>query len=155
MITKTFALIFLFASSICQANSLSLSFGPTLNGVIGPKKLLTVGYEFNWGGPSLQLEGGTFTQDGSFTYFGGANIGVHVSASDGWGARIGVGPVGISKADDRLSSILNFHIQARLALEREFWAAGLQLDHFSNANLWPPNLGMDALSLFVSIPLGN
>lgn len=154
---KLFILVFAFISLIqlpeAHSSQVALSFGPTVDGAIGEKKMLTAGYEFRWNEPSLILEAGGWNSSNGFAGFGGINMGVHIASNDGMCARIGFGPALISQTDDRLSSLFEFHIQARLGLEKENWAAGIQFDHFSNAGIVPPNPGRDVVSLYLGFPL--
>jgi hypothetical protein len=153
---KALLAVLIFAlpiSAHAGEHSLSLSFGPTINGTIGAKKALALGYEHNWSGPSVLLTAGTWNADGGMAFYGSVNLGVHVAAPSGLMARIGFGPAAISQTDDRLSSIGEFHIQARAGLELARWSVGLQFDHFSNAGIVPPNLGRDIVALYIGIPL--
>lgn len=150
---KTLCLLSLLFCWPAQANSLSLSFGPSLDGSIGDKKALQLGYEFQFGAPSLVLEAGGWNEPNGVAGFAGVNMGVHVATTDGVFVRVGVGVCAISQTDDRLSSIGEAHIQLKFGVERESFSAGLQFDHFSNAGLVPPNLGRDLGSVFIGIPL--
>lgn len=152
---KKFIALLFFISSVSYADSLALSFGPSLDGSIGEIKALQAGYEFygSGGSFSLVLETGGWNWQDSFTFFGGANFGVHVVSPDGISMRVGVGPSLISQTDDRLSSLFEFHIQAKVGLQVSNFSTGLQFDHFSNAGLWPPNLGRDLLSVYIGFPL--
>ena len=146
----------LLASLFCwsaQAHSLSLSFGPSLDGTIGVQKALQLAGEYQVGPGSFVLESGGWNEPNGFAVFGGLSAGIHIVTEDGISARVGFGPCAISQTDDRLSSIFEFHIQARLGLEMKFWGVGVQFDHFSNAGLVPPNLGRDLASLYLSVPL--
>lgn len=154
MIIKLFLFLLLMSSTFCQAGSLTLSFGPSIDGTIGAQKIAQLGYEIRWGAPSLTLETGMLNAlGGGFVFMGGANLGVHVVSADGLSMRIGVGPAYVSQIDDRLSSHMQAHIQARVGLEMQSYQTGVQLDHWSNAGLKPPNLGLDAVSVYVGIPL--
>src|SRR5271166_4872721 len=138
---KLAALILLFSTS-CFGNALSLSFGPSLDdNRIGEKKAIMAGYEFQWNDPKGE------------TFFGGANVGLHLVNPDGLSMRVGVGPAGLSQTGDRTSSIFEFHIQVRAGLDLDNFSTGFSFDHFSNAGLVPPNLGLDLLSLYIGFPL--
>lgn len=145
----------LVALSNAFAGTASLSFGPTLNGTLGAQKMLTAGYEIRWDEPSIQLEGGGWNKsDGpGFTGFLGANLGVHVVSESGLAMRIGVGPVIVSDVDDRVSTLVNAHIQTRVGLEKENFACGVQYDHISNGGTGGANLGRDAIALYLGVPL--
>lgn len=152
---KKLMLLLFFVSSLSHADSLAMSFGPSLDGTIGEIKALQLGYEFQGQGGSfsLLLEGGGWNYDGEPIFFGGVNAGVHVVTLDGISMRVGVGPSYASGTDDRISSQFNFHIQAKIGLQVTNFSTGLQFDHFSNAGLWPPNLGRDLLSVYIGFPL--
>ena len=150
---KLAALILLFSTS-CFGNALSLSFGPSLDdNRIGEKKAIMAGYEFQWSELSLNLESGAWNDPKGETFFGGANVGLHLVNPDGLSMRVGVGPTGLSQTGDRTSSIFEFHIQVRAGLDLDNFSTGFSFDHFSNAGLVPPNLGLDLLSLYIGFPL--
>lgn len=136
-----------------RANQLSLSFGPSLDGNLSQKKMLTTSYEFIWGELGLAIEYGAISELGGMNFYGGFNPGVHVVTESGWTARIGFGPVCFSRIDDRLSSLPEFHIQAQLGLDAKYFEAGARFDHFSNGGIWPPNLGLDMASIYLGFPL--
>jgi hypothetical protein len=146
-------LIFLLFSSLAQANEMNLSFGPTLDGTIADKKMLAVDYEFQWGSFSLAPEFAEWAEPNGVCLVFGIHPAIHVVTPSGLTSRIGVGPVFITQTDDRLSSLIEFHIQARFGLDAGFFETGLQFDHFSNAGLVPPNLGRDIGSVYIGFPL--
>jgi hypothetical protein len=134
-----------------QAN---LSFGPTVDGQIGEKKMLALGYEVSWGSPSVELGLGEWNEaNGGIAEYGTLTAGLHVVTVEGLAARIAFGPAYVSQTDDRLSSLFEFHIQARIGLSMKSFETGAQFDHFSNAGIVPPNLGRDVVSLYISVPL--
>ncbi len=143
----------LLISSNAHAGLLLLSFGPTINGTIGEKKVLTAGYEYNWGAPSLKLDAGTWNVNGGMAFYGALNFGVHVISSGGLTTRIGFGPAVISQTDERLSSNFEFNIQARIGLNMGGWEAGLNALHLSNAGIKLPNLGRDIVGIYIGVPL--
>lgn len=154
MRTFILAALLLF-SSLAQANQISLSFGPSLDGVLSAKKMLGAAYEFQWGSPSLSIESGVIAEPGGVNLYAGLNPGIHVVTEDGFTARIGFGPVCFSRTDDRLSSLPEFHIQAQLGLDMKSWETGVRFDHFSNAGIFPPNPGLDMASIYIGIPFGG
>jgi hypothetical protein len=156
-------LIFCFLTALWCLNTqaalspqLNLSFGPSLDGTPGTKKAFLLGIEQNWGGPSLEVEGGTWNElNGSFTGYVGANVGVHVVTPDGFSVRVGFGPSFITQTDDRLSYQFEFNLSARLGYEYKGWGAGGCVRHWSDAGIVGPNLGFDLACAYVTIPLGG
>lgn len=155
---KFLSLVLLLVSSVCSADSLSLSFGPSLDGTVGEVKALTLGYEFQWGSVSLVPETGMWNEPNGanpFTFYGGVNIGVHVVSTSGIGMRVGIGPCVLSQTDDHTSGTFEFHIQARVGLEVENFQVGFEGNHWSDGQfIGPgPNLGRDTLGIYLGIPL--
>lgn len=64
-----------------------------------------------------------------------------------------VGPSLISQTDNRLSSVFEFENNLELGI-RDPWGRSLSinLQHFSNAGLWLPNMGRDFFDLKITIP---
>lgn len=146
-------IVALLLSTTVRAGQIGLSFGPSLDGDLSAKKMLGIDYELRWGSPSLSVEGGVIAQPGGVNGYLGLNPGIHVVTADGLTARIGFGPAVFARKDDRLSSLPEFHIQAQAGLDMGSWETGLRFDHFSNAGIWPPNLGLDMAGIYIGIPL--
>lgn len=139
----------LLLPSLCQADHLVLSFGPSLNGSAYPK-LVTGGYEFTWETTSLVATCGAMFESG---LKGVCSIvpSVRVETVGGIFTRVGVGPAFITGTDERLSSIFEFNIQYAIGITQSGWDVGLVGNHYSNAGIWPPNYGRDFLGLLVDI----
>ena len=148
------AILFLSVCKPAYANSFLVSFGPSLDGSIGIQKVFQLGYEFQWGSPSLELKAGSWNEPNGFAFTGGATMGIHLVSHDGFAMRVGFGPAAISQTDDRLSSIFEFNIETKIGLELKNYQTGFEFDHWSNAGLFPgSNLGRDVISIYIGIPL--
>jgi Lipid A 3-O-deacylase (PagL) len=146
--------LFLGLSKPCYANSLSVGFGPSLDGTIGTVKVLSLGYELTWSAFSLEPEMGLWNEAvGGFGGYGGLTAGIHVTTPDGIFARAAFGPEAITQTDDRLSSLFEFHIVMKAGIEWESFAVWLAAHHMSDAGLYGQNLGRDFVQLGFSIPL--
>jgi hypothetical protein len=145
----------LLVCSVANAGQLSLSFGPSLDGTLGTKKALQLGYEVKWGAPFLEIEAGGWNEPNGASFMGSAMFGVHVTTQDGIFAQVGFGPAVVSQTDDRLSSLLEAHLRGRVGAEMGGWFVCGQYDHLSNAGAVGPNLGLDLIGLCVGIPLGG
>lgn len=131
--------------------------GIGLDDKIGTTKLLSGGYQgYLIGIFDYQLEAGAFQDAGNsvgIVGFGGASVGISVKSTSGVYAKVFAGPSLITNTDDRLSSILEFNDDIELGIrDSRNVCLGLDFKHFSNAGLFPPNIGRDFLLLKVQIP---
>jgi hypothetical protein len=149
ILTGVALLASLCADWLVDAHGAELAFGPSLDQPRAAKKALHLSYPAT---PILNLGAGVVTESGA-TLYADANLGVHVVTPAGLAGRIGFGPALFSRTGDRLSSVFNFHIQARGGLCANGFEVGMQFDHFSNAGLVPPNPGLDLLAFYVGVPL--
>lgn len=143
--------ILLLCQSQARADNLSIGFGPSLDNNTHPQ-MLTIGHEKIWGEFSVYTHCGAMFES-PWNPWCAVVPSVHIESTSGIFTRAGVGPALFGYTDDRLSSHFNFNISWTVGLTQNGWEAGLEADHFSNAGLWPPNLGSDHLCLVIAAHL--
>jgi hypothetical protein len=149
-------MLWLLFATICKADDLVLSFGPTLNGNTNPK-MAGIGYEFILGDEvSLMPEcRGIFNSplNGACALV----LSARVETASGLFMRLGAGPAWVFRTDDRVSSNFNFNLQGVIGIAAKGWYLGAGYWHYSNAGLpiaYPnPNLGRDFFGPVVAIHL--